>query len=65
MGSTLRTSVATQPHQIDLILRGTKPGEIPFYQPNKITLTINIKTAKSLGIEIPSSLLVGADDVIE
>lgn len=51
--------------QIDMILRGTKPGEIPFYQPNKITLTINFKTAKTLGIEIPSSLFASADEVIE
>jgi len=51
--------------QIDMILRATKPGEIPFYQPNKITLTINFKTAKTLGIEIPSSLFASADEVIE
>jgi putative tryptophan/tyrosine transport system substrate-binding protein len=52
-------------HQIDLILRGTKPGDIPFYQPTTIKLTVSLKSAKTLGIEMPTSLLVGADEVIE
>jgi putative tryptophan/tyrosine transport system substrate-binding protein len=52
-------------HQIDSILKGAPPGEIPFYWPKKITLTINVKTAKTLGIEIPSSLFASADEVIE
>jgi putative tryptophan/tyrosine transport system substrate-binding protein len=50
---------------IDHILRGSKPGEIPIYQPIKFDLSINLKTAKSLGIEMPHSLLVRADQVIE
>jgi putative tryptophan/tyrosine transport system substrate-binding protein len=51
--------------QIDQILRGTKPSEIPFHQGSKFVLAINLKTAKKLGIEMPSSLLAQADEVIE
>jgi putative tryptophan/tyrosine transport system substrate-binding protein len=51
--------------QIDQILKGTKPGDIPFYQARKYSLAINLKTAKTLGIEIPNSILAQADEVIE
>jgi putative ABC transport system substrate-binding protein len=52
-------------NEVHQILNGAKPGDIPFFQPNKFQLIVNLKVAKALDLTLPASLVARADEVIE
>jgi putative tryptophan/tyrosine transport system substrate-binding protein len=64
-GVDLTDHIRNHAVMVGQVLKGAKPADIPIRQPTKFELAINLKTAKALGLTVPATLLVAADEVIE
>ena len=63
-GADLSAAWRRTAYYVDRLLQGASPGELPVEQTSKLKLVVNLKTAKTLGITIPESILLRADEVI-
>jgi len=64
-GSRVVDDIRRLPYYIDRIVKGAKPGELPVEQPTRFYLSVNLQTAKAIGLVVPQSLLLRADEVIQ
>jgi putative ABC transport system substrate-binding protein len=64
-GAYLREIFRRSASYVDRIFRGAKPAELPVQLPTKYEMVVNLKTAKSLGLTVPQSILLRADEVIQ
>ena len=65
MPSISRDNARRAAGYVDKILKGAQPGELPFQQPSKIDLVINMKMVKMLGLTVPATVMIRVDEVIE
>ncbi len=65
LGTNVGDSYLRSAAYVDKILKGAKPGDLPIEQSTKFEVVVNLKTAKVLGLEIPESTLLRADEVIQ
>jgi len=64
-GPNLKTGFHQTARMVAKVLQGAKPADLPVELPTKFELVINLKTAKAMGVELPTSILLRADEVIE